>query len=92
MVSDDLNATPLLIAAWAGHVSAVGVLLKKQVSKAHLHQKGAPPLTSSCGGHGPKTALDWAQRKQFPEVVRLLKRAGAHVTDFGQYDKSLSLC
>ena len=101
-VRDDLDATPLLIAAWAGHASVVRLLLKRlrlpppqttttltttttttieltrtqqQLLFSYLNQKGAPPLTSSCGGRGSKTALCWAKRKEHWEVVRLLEQA-----------------
>jgi hypothetical protein len=78
---DDSNATPLLIAAWAGQAATVKILLAKLAtlpdSNKCLDLKGVPPLTSSCGGKGPKTALCWAQRKDFPRVANLLEKVGA---------------
>lgn len=84
-VLDDSDATPLLLAAWAGQAAAVRLLLenganddsRKQIFNQLLHQKGVPPLTSSCGGKGTKTSLEWARRKGFSSVVYLLERAGA---------------
>ena len=83
---DDSHASPLLIAAWAGKTKVVRLLLSFLSSDAskdednnrqqdYLNQKGVPPLTSSCGGKGPKTALCWARRKGFKDIVRLLERA-----------------
>jgi hypothetical protein len=81
-VNDDNNATPLLIAAWAGHIKVVAVLLSclakhgssdKRIT--YIKQIGVPPQSSSCGGKGPKAALEWARRKGFTNVVRLLERA-----------------
>jgi hypothetical protein len=43
----------------------------------YLNLPGVPPLTSSCGGRGPKTAICWAERKGHESIVRLLERAGA---------------
>lgn len=78
---DDSSASPLLVAAWSGHASVVRLLLAQLSSaknskkrQAYLEQKGVPPLTSSCGGRGPKTALCWAKRKGFQDVVRLLEK------------------
>jgi len=80
-VTDDLNASPLLIAAWAGQTGVVKEILvhlrqelrhDKQKMRYYLEQKGASPLTSSCGGKGEKTALVWAYRKGFQSVVNLL--------------------
>jgi hypothetical protein len=34
---------------------------------------GVPPLSSSCGGQGAKSALDWARRKGFRKIVTLLQ-------------------
>jgi len=88
-VQDDSNATPLLVAAWAGHAAVVQVILthlkeqhgQQQNGKQnntvldYIHQKGIPPQTSSCGGRGPKTALVWAYRKKFCAVVKPLMQA-----------------
>ena len=84
---DDSHASPLLIAAWAGKTKVVRLLLSLLLSEDsnrqqdYLNQKGVPPLTSSCGGKGPKTALCWARRKGFIDIVRLLERAGANGMD-----------
>lgn len=91
---DDSNASPLLIAAWAGQTPVVKRLLKESLSWTKNYKsnsndndnsnqcrmsifdvKGVPPLTSSCGGKGPKTALVWAKRKGFHRIVRLLEEA-----------------
>lgn len=77
---DDSNASPLLLAAWSGHANVVRALLvhySNNKQRHFLNEKGVPPLTSSCGGRGPKTALCWAKRKGFHPVVRLLENAGA---------------
>ena len=84
---DDGNASALLIAAWAGHIAVVKLILERVVVLAqsdrnlishHLNLEGIPPLTSSCGGRGPKTAICWAERKGFRSVVRVLEKAGAN--------------
>eukprot|EP00977_Amphora_coffeiformis_P018984 scaffold6829_cov171-Amphora_coffeaeformis.AAC.14 len=81
LMTDDLNATPLLMAAWAGQAGVVRDILvhlrhelrlDPQRMRDYVEQKGTPPLTSSCGGKGPKTALVWAYRKGFKTVVKLL--------------------
>ena len=144
-VVDGMNASPLLVAAWAGHVRIVKIILDKlytdgshednnnedgdtnnannneflKFSKTsssnnknlknddaikskqqqlllrcrrrprprllrqhqdYLDLKGIPPMTSSCGGRGPKTALDWAERKGFGRIVALLLESGATTT------------
>ena len=83
-VQDSNHATPLLIAAWAGHERVVSILLQwiieqdiqsREQRMAHLQQKGIPPQSSSCGGKGPKSALEWARRKGFTRIVRQLETA-----------------
>ena len=83
---DDGNASALLIASWAGHIAVVKLLLERleivsqsdrNIITQHLNLEGIPPLTSSCGGRGPKTAICWAERKGFRNVVRVLEEAGA---------------
>ena len=84
---DDSNASPLLPAAWAGQVNVVRIVLNKlkeadvkmtrEQRQSYLDMVGLPPLTSSCGGKGSKSALLWAQRKGYTDVVKLLERAGA---------------
>lgn len=72
--ADDRDFSPLLFAAWAGHPKLVRVIIKHQVN---LARTGEPPQSSSCGGRGPKTALEWAKRKGHASIVRDLERAGA---------------
>ena len=77
---DDSNASPLLIAAWAGRVCTTELLLDRLAPgdvRAHLAVRGVPPLTSSCGGKGPKPAREWARRKGFHRIARLLEKAAA---------------
>ena len=84
-VEDNHHATPLLMAAWAGHERAVAILLECILNDhkethpvlvlAYLQQKGVPPQSSSCGGKGPKSALEWATRKGFTSIVQQLETA-----------------
>lgn len=84
---DDRGATPLLMASWAGHAHVIRILLlrndKSSMMLKLLNQKGVPPMSSSCGGRGPKTAICWAYRKGFQDVVRLLELAGANIGHYG---------
>lgn len=89
-VRDDNNATPILVAAWAGHAKVVERIIvqlglevghDKQKMKQCLEQEGVPPLTSSCGGRSPKTALEWAERKGFTQVSRLLLKAHGNLSE-----------
>lgn len=72
--ADDRDFSPLLFAAWAGHSKLVRVIIKHHVN---LSRTGEPPQSSSCGGRGPKTALEWAKRKGHASIVRDLERAAA---------------
>ena len=38
--------------------------MQEQLLTKYVNIKGIPPLTSSCGGRGPYTALEWAKRKR----------------------------
>ena len=58
--------TPLLVAAWCGHIDLVKLLLSRGAS---TEPKGGPPMTSACGGVGPYDAETWAARKGFGDVV-----------------------
>ena len=70
---DDQGFTPLLAAAWShDNVEIVDFLVQKG---ARLDVEGIPPLTSSCGGKGPFTAMKWASRKGHMAVCRYLKGA-----------------
>ena len=93
-ITDDLNATPLLIAAWAGQTGVVKdilIHLRQELQfdphklRDYLEQRGAPPLTSSCGGKGPKTALVWAYRKGFKNVTHLILPMLPDVHDLESY-------
>ena len=57
---DDGGMTPLLGAAWAGHLAIVQYLL---MHGADCTAKGEPPMSSVCGGKGAFTAEEWAVRK-----------------------------
>ena len=65
--------SPLLFAAWANHLHVIKYLLRHH--DVALDRKGEPPLSSSCGGTGPKTALEWATRKGFTAVANHLRAA-----------------
>ena len=74
----DLNAedangfTVLMFAAFFNHLPCVKYLLRNGVD---LQRQGEPPVNSSCGGHGSKTALEWAHRKNFTDIVNALQNA-----------------
>ena len=81
---DDHHASPLLVASWAGQTRVVRLLLQTALIvkddshgrlQQHMELPGIPPLTSSCGGKGPKSAVVWAERKGFAAVVKLLRKA-----------------
>ena len=65
-IQDRGGATPLLIAAWCGHLKMVKLLLARG---AEVDVAGIPPMTSACGGKGPYDAETWARRKGFQEVA-----------------------
>ena len=64
--------TPLLTAAWCGHLKLVTELISRGALLTHV---GVPPMTSSCGGKGPYDALTWAERKQFSAVADVIREA-----------------
>jgi len=72
---DEHNFSPLLFAAWANHLPVVRYLLRQNA--VDVNRRGEPPLSSSCGGRGHRTALDWATRKGHNAVAALLKAHGA---------------
>lgn len=81
---DEGHFTPLASAAWAGHATIVRYLVGRGADR---RMAGVPPMSSSCGGRGPFTALEWASRKrahhaavdqhtvadQFAKVARVLE-------------------
>jgi hypothetical protein len=85
-VTDVAGMNVLSSAAWGGNVSMVRYLLDS-CGPEHLMQmtraKGTPHMTSACGGKGPFTAWEWAQRKShvcgepFGKIARLLKHWAA---------------
>ena len=66
--------TPLMMAAWCGHLSLVNLFL---AHSSPLSPKGVPPMTSACGGKGPFDAETWAERKGFSRVARAIRDAGS---------------
>ncbi|KAJ8601103.1 hypothetical protein CTAYLR_007829 [Chrysophaeum taylorii] len=72
--ADARNFSPLLFAAWAGRARVVRYLLGI-IPGVDLERQGEPPKTSSCGGRGSKTALEWAARKGYPHIIRALVAA-----------------
>jgi len=77
-VFDNSNASPLLIAAWAGQTAVVELLLEtlldKNIRNIHkiLDAEGVPPFGV---GKQAQTALVWAQRKGCDETVHCLTQA-----------------
>ena len=69
-VKDAGGATPLLIAAWCGHLKMVKLLISRGASTRDV---GIPPMTSACGGKGPYDAETWAGRKGFHAVAREIR-------------------
>ena len=65
-IVDAGGATPLLMAAWCGHLQVVQLLLSRG---ARPEPRGVPPLRSSCGGRGPFDAATWAARKGFGDIA-----------------------
>ncbi|KAJ1448081.1 hypothetical protein M885DRAFT_574892 [Pelagophyceae sp. CCMP2097] len=76
LAGDTADCTPLIVAAWAGRHTCVAELLHHPAVHADAARIGEPPQTSSCGGKGPKTALDWATRKGFVRIQNLLRVHG----------------
>ena len=72
LVVDQGGFTPLLTAAWCGHLEATKLLLARG---APTGSAGVPPMTSSCGGKGPYDAITWASRKGYHEVASEIARA-----------------
>jgi hypothetical protein len=64
--------TPLLTAAWCGHLGLTELLL---AAGSPTDDVGVPPLTSSCGGKGPFDAKTWAMRKGFLAVSHAILMA-----------------
>lgn len=92
LAQDDNGATPLLIAAWAGHTRVVGTLLYYLIHftflvvprrREFLQTRSMPPQSSSCGGKGHKTTLQWAHRKGHRHIVRKIEEAM-------EYDENVS--
>ena len=81
--------TPLLMAAWCGHVEMVKLLLSRGAS---TKPEGVPPMTSACGGVGPYDAETWASRKGFTDVELAIHRADVsqaiHDTGINNYSES----
>lgn len=73
--ADDNGFTPLLMAAWAGHLEVVNYLIGSTLWQVDFMARGIPPMSSSCGGKGPFTAFTWAERKGFHEVASTIRWA-----------------
>jgi len=71
-VKDAGGFTPLLMAAWCGHLALVKLLLSRG---ARIEPQGIPPMTSACGGTGPYDAETWAARKGFEAVAFTIRDA-----------------
>lgn len=71
-IKDAGGFTPLLMAAWCGHLALVNLLLTHGASTA---PQGTPPMTSACGGLGPYDAETWATRKGFEDVACAIRDA-----------------
>jgi ankyrin repeat protein len=63
-IQDCQGMTPLLEAAWNGHISTVKYLLSLQNPPVDIHAQGCSWKTSVCGGRGPYTAMEWVNRKK----------------------------
>jgi ankyrin repeat protein len=75
--SDDNGASALMMAAWAGQLATVKVLLAHVVKHCPevIAEQGVTPMTSACGGRGPHTAAIWAERKGYTKIASLLSNA-----------------
>jgi ankyrin repeat protein len=65
---DNFNMTPLMAASWGGHADTVALLLRHHPDVNHTNRDG-------------DTALQLAMESQYPEVVHLLKAAGAKMQE-----------
>eukprot|EP00277_Geminigera_cryophila_P012248 CAMPEP_0179439752 /NCGR_PEP_ID=MMETSP0799-20121207/23370_1 /TAXON_ID=46947 /ORGANISM="Geminigera cryophila, Strain CCMP2564" /LENGTH=262 /DNA_ID=CAMNT_0021222453 /DNA_START=18 /DNA_END=806 /DNA_ORIENTATION=- len=70
---DEMGFTPLAVAAWSGQTKVVTWILASGHPYGNLGRKGVPPMTSSCGGKGPYTILEWVQRKKLPGWQKIEK-------------------
>jgi len=83
------EASALIIAAWTGNSSFVQWLLNWSQEKVNLLHRAGLAQTSACGGVGPFTAREWAERKatacpqvpSFRKCAALLKAAEAAETE-----------
>jgi hypothetical protein len=82
---DDNDFSPLAVAAWAGQDKIVRWIVELS---GHPYgdplRRGVPPMTSSCGGKGPFTPLEWVRRKKVPGwrgIEKTLLMAGRGVSE-----------
>ena len=69
---DDNGFNPLAVAAWAGQERVVRwIVCASGCCYGNVSCRGMPPMTSSCGGKEPLTALEWVRRKQVPGWQRI---------------------
>ena len=76
------QSTLLIITAWQGNVNLLKWILKFKGSELDFSFKGVLLQSSACGGKGPYSALEWAERKaaacplntSFIDCVNLIRK------------------
>ena len=72
-IPDANGMSPIGAAAWGGHEQILRDLLECG-QPLDIHRLGKPFKTSSCGGKGPHTPMEWARRKGHKKIVRMLEQ------------------
>ncbi|GMH63758.1 hypothetical protein TrRE_jg13478 [Triparma retinervis] len=71
-IPDANGMSPVGAAAWGGYEQILRDILECG-QLIDIHRLGTPFKTSSCGGKGPFTPIEWARRKGHKKIVRMLE-------------------